>query len=154
MFQELLGQIMIWARAIEVSHGNSDERSPGLAVHTRNLTQPEIDPALDQARPCPRPGNHHRELPLPHEIFCLAVRATLWQDASLDQRDDLRQRVDDPGSCNAHRFQVVAGAVLSKYIASVASEDPPHVERAPRIPEDGDHPRTLTFYFLTYRSKL
>ena len=39
----------------------------------RYETQPEIDPALDQARPCPRPGDHHRELALPHEIFCLAV---------------------------------------------------------------------------------
>src|SRR6516164_1783806 len=145
---------MIWARAIEVSHGNSDERSSGLTVHTWNLAQPEIDAALDQARPCPRPGDHHRQLALPHKIFCLAVRATLWQHAVVDQGDDLRQRIDHSGSCNAHLFQIVVGALPGKDIASVASQDPPHVERAPRIPENRGHARMLTFYVLTHQSQL
>src|SRR5208282_3180370 len=140
--------------AVKIRYGDSDKRSPHISIHSRDLTQPEVYSFLIQVRPCPRPGNHHRELALAHEIFGIAVRTTLWQDPGLDQRNDFRQCRDDPGSGDANVPEVIFVAFPPEDVAAAAGQDSPAVVGASRVPKDRDYAGVLPFYVPVDRRQL
>ena len=101
---------------------NPDERTPHVFIHARDGCHSEVDPTLNQVRPCPRPGDHHGELALAHQVFLRTGRDALWQDTGVDQIDDFRQSLDGYAICDAHVLEVVVCADLPENVATSVSK--------------------------------
>src|SRR5580693_8788623 len=147
-FKEFFGKILIWRGAIEKGHRNSDKGTSNLSIDAWNLAQAKIDSLLDQVRPRPRPGNHHRQFALAHQFFCLAVRANLRYYPGLDQTEDLRKRIDRSWRCHADVSQIIVATVPPKDKAAAAGENSPGVVGASCIPENRNHSWVLSFHRL------
>src|ERR1700676_1227047 len=81
IFNELFGDILVRAGAIDVGGTDSAKWFSRFFVASWDWRDSKVDSGLHQVRPRPRSRDHHGELTLAHLILRCAVRNAFWQDA-------------------------------------------------------------------------